>query len=129
MCVGGTVGVDLDDLVGHQPSGQVELVDPHIDHDPAAHGRVGEGERWRLSVELERLEQHRSPEVARCEARFRPDIVGFPTAHETDLQSDPGARRGIDGGIGVREGQRDGLLAQDVLAGARSELDHLEMAA
>ena len=106
--------MDLDDLVVHEPAGQVELVNAHIDHDPAADLRVGEGRGRRLGVELERLEQHRPTESAGGEAGPGACVVRVPAAHESDLEPDAGGIRGGDRRDSVFYRQRDRLFAEDV---------------
>ena len=120
--------VDLDDLVVHEPSGQVELVDAHVDHDPAADLRVGKRERRRLGVELKRLEQHRPPESARCKSGPRARIVCIPATHEPDLEPDVGSIRRGDRCDRVFHRQRDRFFAEDVHPRGRCRLDGLKMA-
>jgi hypothetical protein len=65
--------------------------------------------------------------------RSGPDALGggapvrIEAAMEADLQRDPRLAGGVDRGNCRFQVERDRLLAEDVLAGCRSGLDHLDM--
>ena len=102
-------------------------MDAHVHPDPAAHGWVAEGGRRRLHVQLEALELERPPQLAGREAGLRADVVGVVTAHEGDLEAHARHVRRCDGRVRLRQGQREGLLAQDVLAGGRDGTHRIQV--
>ena len=96
-------GGDLFDLAGHQPAGQVEIVDAHIDHQTAAVGGVGVVERWAGWIAADALVRHWSAYLARVDRLVCVAVARIEAAHEPDLQQDPGAFDGVDDGVGVGE--------------------------
>ena len=121
--------MDLPDLVVHQPASQVELVDAHVHHDPAAYRRIGERDRRRLGIELKGFEQDRPAQGARHQTGPGPCVVGIPPPHEPDLKPNGRSFGGGNRRHGVGHCQRNRFLAEDVLAGACRAPDGLQMLA
>ena len=112
----GTRRLELDDLRAHEEPGGVELVDAHVEHDPAADPRVEDGRRRRIRVVLAAVEEERPAQLAGDDPGPRANVVRVVPAHEADLQADTRSLDRSEDGVRLGEVQRERLLAQDVLA-------------
>jgi hypothetical protein len=116
-----------DDLVIHEPAGEVGFVDAHVEVDAAADCRIREGDRWRPGIELEAGEHDRPSDRPGRQSTPRAPIGGIEPAHEADLETHACRGGGSDGGLGLDHGQCQGLLAEDFAAGRGSLPDDVEM--
>ena len=111
------VGVDLHDLVVHQPARQIEVVQRlrRSSCRRSAPGSRREGEI--RAIERGAAEGERRPTGRTSIRRLASMIGGVVAAHEADLQRHTGAFHGGDRPIGIVQAEGDRLLAEISLAG------------
>src|SRR5208282_1326052 len=105
----------LDDFAARLETRHVEIVDHHVQEDSARYGHVGR--RGGSGVAGGDLDELRRPDGARLHEIADLAEIVVETAVESDLKQDARLLDGVEGGMDLRDGQVDGLLAEDVLAG------------
>jgi len=101
------------------------LVDTHIDQDAAAVRRIAEARRRNALIALQRLEEQRRPNLAGLNGRVGFDVGRAKVIVKANLQRNAGGRCCGDRPVGLRDRQRQRLLAEDRIAGPRRIADDL----
>ena len=114
-------GLDAGDL-SHEPPGEIEVMDAHIDDQAAARLGVGVVRRGRVRIARRRLEDDGVADRTFAEPRLRGDVASIEPAHESELEEHAGR---LDHPLHLeriveRNGER--LLAEDGLAGGGGRL-------
>ena len=113
--------LDAGDL-SHEPPGEIEIMDAHVDDQAAARLGIGVVRRGRVRISRRRLEDYRVADRPFTEPRLGGDVASVEPAHESELEEHAGR---LDHPLHLeriveRNGER--LLAEDGLAGGGRRL-------
>src|SRR5579872_3103691 len=121
------VSMHLDDLVAHEPSRQIKVVNRAVIKQHSIHVRLVCRQRLNILVPSNGLEDHRLANLASFYALHGFSMCEVVTSHETDLQAKPRFFDCLQGGMSAGESRRDRLFAQNMFARRGCGLDSLRM--
>ena len=119
-------GVQPDELLPGQPAELIELVDAHVDEDPAA--AAPERSRRRPLVPLPARDEGELAVLSGRDRVAELDELGHEAPPVADLERDPSLAGEADGLGGVLRSRTARLLAEQVDARGRQVADELDMA-